>query len=64
MQNQNNPFCYLIERPTLINTGQLYKNELGYEDNDLQKLIKWNNSDFYRFFENRPHLVLSMFKNN
>ncbi|KAA6327057.1 hypothetical protein EZS27_023921 [termite gut metagenome] len=63
--SKKEPIFLPIERPTLISdTIQLYKKELGYEDNDLQKLMKLNSSDFYRFFGNHPHLVLSMSKNN
>lgn len=49
--NKNEPIPLPLENPSLIrSTISLYKNELNYSNEDLQKIMKINHSDFAEWF--------------
>lgn len=52
------PVSLPLEQPQMLNDSlQLYKDELGYTDNDLMKLMAINESDYNNWFVKKPHIV-------
>lgn len=49
--NRNEPIMLPIETPTLFDeTLNLYKSELGYNDEDLMRIMRINSSDYHTWF--------------
>lgn len=59
--NKTEPILLPLERPTFIqDTLSLYKTELGYNDEELQSLMRINKTDYNYFFT--PSKVIPLFK--
>ena len=57
--NKTEPILLPLERPTFIqDTISLYKTELGYNDQELQRLMQINQADYNVFF--MPQRILSL----
>lgn len=55
---KHEPVSLPVEQPQLFNDSlQLYKDELGYTDNDLMKLMVINANDYNNWFVRKPKIV-------
>lgn len=62
---KNEPIPLPLETPSLINsTISLYKNELNYSNEDLQRIMKINRSDFTEWFIPTKVKIIPMIPNN
>ena len=60
---KSEPIALPLENPTMWEeTLNLYRNELGYSDEDLMSVMRINKSDFYNWFVSKPKLI-SLFRN-
>lgn len=59
--NKNEPIPLPFEIPSLINsTINLYKNELNYSNEDLQRIMRINKSDFSEWFMPTKNKIIPM----
>lgn len=63
--NQGEPYQLAYESPTLLNeTINIYREELGYSDNELMKFMTIGRTEFNRFFAPTFPLTLNPFLRN